>query len=70
MKQVMTYYQVLCNDGCEVSEKVATLKEARKELRDIILEDKKEFGLSEGDIDYYIVKIVETDKVKHEEIVQ
>lgn len=61
MKRV--YYVVEANDGCQVSDKLDTLKEARKQLKEIIEEDKDEFDINEGDIDYYIMKYTETDDV-------
>ena len=62
-----TYYLVLANDGVEVSNPMKTLKQARQEMRDIIKEDEHEFGLAEGDIDYYIVKCVEKNGTVTEE---
>lgn len=56
----MKYYIVCSNDGSEASKRCSTLKEAKKEMRDIIKED-KQLGLDAGDIDYYIIEREETD---------
>lgn len=60
MKRI--YYVVESNDGSQQSGKLDTIKQARAELKSIIEEDKKEFGLDEGDIDYYIAKYTETEE--------
>lgn len=52
------YYIVCCDDGLEVSNELATLKAARKELKEIIKED-EDMGISKGMIDYYITKYTE-----------
>lgn len=62
-----TYYIVCCNDGCELSKELPTLKEARKELKSIIKEDTELFEEDSTKlINYYISKIVETDTTKQE----
>ena len=53
------YYVVEANDGAPQSRELATLKEARKELKELLAEDKKN-GI-DGLFDYYIAKYTETD---------
>ena len=65
-----TFYVVEANDGCQVSKELGTIKEARAELKSIIKEDKEEFDLDAGDIDYYIAKYVEDNDVIHCQIVK
>ena len=64
------YYTVLANDGCPQSKELPTLREARRELKSIIEEDKKEFDINPGEIDYYIEKCIETDDTIYSEIVR
>ena len=56
-----TYYKVLSNDGCPQSDEIASLSKARSELREMVKFDEEEFGIREGEIDYYIEKYTETD---------
>ena len=63
------YYKVLSNDGSEASKELKTLREARREKKDIIKEDLEEFGIQPGDIHYYIVKVIEyCDHTEEEDI--
>ena len=64
------YYKILSNDGCPQSEEISSLKEARDELREIIKEDEDEFGIHEGEIDYYIEKYTETENTIYFERVE
>ena len=66
----VTTYQVMSNDGCPQSIEFKTLKEARQEMRRIIKEDKEEFGLEAGMIDYYIEKKVETEDTIYYEVIR
>lgn len=67
MKRI--YYVVEAGDGSAISKELNSLKDARKELKLIIKEDKESFGLDEGDIDYQIIKYTDTgDTVYYEEV--
>lgn len=67
MKKI--YYVIETSDGCPYSRDLSTLKEARREKKYLIKQDKEEFGLNEGDIGYHIVKYEETeDTVYYTEI--
>ena len=63
-----TYYYIEVNDGVQWSKDLKTLKQAKKELNEIIQEDKLEFGCGVGT--YRIVKCVETDKTVSESIIK
>ncbi len=62
-----TYYYIQVNDGVQWSEEIATLKQARKTLKDIIFEDKQVCGCGVGN--YRIIKVTETDKTIEENII-
>ena len=64
------YYVVESGDGSPESPEFATLGEARKELKRYIKEDKEEFDLDPGEMDYYITKYTETDGVLYYEEVK
>lgn len=64
-----TYYVVESNDGSPQSKELDTLKQARAELKSIIVEDRT-LGLGEGDIDYYIMKYTEMDNELTYEVVK
>lgn len=63
----MTYYYIEVNDGVKWSNDLKTLKEARKELKDIIKEDIAELGCGVGT--YRIIKCVETETTISEDII-
>lgn len=62
-----TYYYIEVNDGVQWSNELTTLKQAKKELKDIIEDDKQELGCGVGT--YRIVKCVETDTTYNESII-
>ncbi len=65
-----TYYKILSNDGCPQSDEINTLPKARNVLREMIEFDEEEFGVHEGEIEYYIEKYTETDDIiYHERVV-
>ncbi len=67
MKRI--YYIVECNDGSPVSEELGTLKEARKYIKEVKVED-RELGLEDGDINYYIVRHEIKDNTDYESIIR
>lgn len=64
------YYVVESNDGSPISKEISTLKEARKYMKDVIREDVEEFGFNEDDIDYQIVKYIQTEDTIYWEVLR
>lgn len=63
------YFQVLVNDGVPWGNECKTLKEAKRELKEVKAEDIKITGSPEGVGEYYIEKYIETDTKVYSEVV-